>query len=694
LQIITYTTIFANVPVFREILWFFYLLFIPGVIILKLLSLKSLGVSEKILYSIGLSVAFLMFVGTTVSVLGELITKTPLSLDTLTISINIILLLMALIGSLRSTSDTSQNYQRGFLSYSLLVSLCVSLLILGSYGIFLVNSTGNNFLIILLIIAISVLVPTLLFKVKVIHSDVYPLILCIIFVCTLLFVSTGTSLVTPYFTGTSDQWVEYYAFRQTGQLWNYQNSNIPMAIANSYYAMPSVTILPTVFLILTNMDSYFLFMLLYPIVASFIAIGVYQLYKTQTDYKTAFLAAFFFIIISVGKSVGPDRQQIGELFYVLLFLVIFIKGISPIKRNVLLIVFSVALVLSHYSLAYIFLFTLFASFLILVVIDLRRTGRVNLFHSKIPFSFVIFFSTITFLWYIYVNGSAAFDPVIQMISTVSSNLNRFFDPASRGTALAGLGVIQAPSILYRISAGLFIFTEILLAIGFFTLLKRKDKNSKYTIEYKVFAFLNLAIIGANILLPNLANTFLMSRFYQITLIILAPLAILGGNALFGFLLRRRFQKFYTAGLIFIVLIPLFLFQTNLVYEISKEKSYDIPLSMYRWNIQELHEYTVSTQEVVGAQWISQFANLSNTPVYSDYIAKSGVLIAYGFTFNSHLLSGINAPSPNSLTYLSDPRLINDNNFQNSSLIPPILENQNKIYSTGSCEIYYNIIPDK
>jgi uncharacterized membrane protein len=553
-----------------------------------------------------------------------------------------------------------------------------------------VNYSGNNTFILLLILAISIIITLVFLDKEILPSNFYPLLLLIIFVCTLLFVSTSYALVTPYITGAGDQWAEYYAFRLTGHFWNAQ-----LRIDLPYYSMVSVTILPVVFSTITAMDTSFLFKLLYPLVGAFIAIGTYKLYQTQTDNKTAFLATFFLITISVGKGMGPARQQIAQLFYVLLFLIFFKKGISPLKRDVLLIIFGTALVFSHYSLTYIFLLIMLASFLIFVFLDYSKTGRIRISQTKIPLTFVIFFSTIAFSWYIFVNASATFNPLIETVNTVMSNLDQFFNPASRGTALQGLGLVQTPSIFYEISRDLFILTEFFVVFGFIGIVTRRDQASKFSIEYKTFATLNLAILAINILLPRIADTFLMQRFYQTTLIILAPLAVIGGKVICEFILKNRFKKFYTIALVFVVFIPLFLFQTNLIYEVTQDRSWNLPLSMYRWDANQLHDYIVSTQEVVGAQWISQHANLSNIAIYSDPASISNVLIAYGMVFGGkYPLTNVTVVAGKGVVYLSTLNVVygvvpSGQLLWNTSELSYIFDDLSLIYNNEQCVIYQN-----
>ena len=685
LQVATYFVVYLNIPFARMVFCFIYLLFVPGIVVLKVLSLKNLDFIEKVLFSVSLSVAFLMLIGVVLNQVGKLVVTDPLTTNTILLTINTALLATALIGYRNSTSESTQIPSRKLVNQGLLILLSISLLILGSYGIFVVNYSGSSFFLLVLIILISAIVPLAVVRGKNVPSYVYPFLLLIVFLCALLFVSSSYSLVTPYIIGNGDQWHEYYVFKLTGSFWD---SSLPYF--SPYYSMISITILPRIFSAVTSIESSFLFKVLYPIVAAFVAIGAYKLYETQTDKKTAFLATFFLIAVSIGKGMGPARQQIAELFYVLLFIILLKQDMSPVKKNVLLIVFGVGLVLSHYSLTYIFLLTLLLSCALFIVLNYGKTGRISLSQFKIPLVFVMLFSIFTFSWYVYVNGSAAFTPLVQTITTVTANLNRFFDISSRGTALVGLGVVETPSLAYLISSGLFLLTELLVVLGFVIMVSGRGKYfSKFSFEYRIFVILNVAIIGINLLLPRIADTFLMQRFYQITLILLAPLAVISGKAILGFLLKRRFQKYYVAILALLIFSPLFLFQTNFVYEVTGDQSYNISLSMHRWNATEVYGVSADAQEVFAAQWVSNYSGMSNTMLYSDYVSINQVLRAYGPAYGYDISEFAFMPTITSLVmvYVPDVDVVQTGVLFNATEILPIIEGQNVVYSNGQSQVY-------
>jgi len=692
-QIVVYFVVYANVPIARLVICFLYLMFVPGIAILKVLDLKNLDIAEKVLLSLGLSTVFLMLIGLFINEIGRLAFINPLSLNVLLLCVNTAVLLISLIVARHEGSNLPHLAQLKISEKLFSALLIISLSLLGSYGTVMVIVSGNSFLLLLLIIASSIAVSSVFLSEK-ISPKLHPWILLVISFCMIFFAS-GT-LILKYIGGVGDGPIEFYAYRltETKGFWD-SSATSSLYAWNLFptYSMLSVTILPRFFSVITGADGSLIFNLIYPFIVAFLALGVYKLCQTQTENKEAFLAAFFFFTISFGKGFGSYKQQIAQLFYILLFLLLFKKDVPPSKRKVLFIVFSAGLVVSHYALTYIFLLTILFTFFILALMERAKTGHFSIYQTKIPFTLLLIFLTITFSWYIFVNLSATFILLNEEVNTVISNLYQFFNLESRGTALQGLGFVEAPTIFHRLSIALFITTELLMVVGFFKLLTSKNKISKFSIEYTVIATINMAIIAINILLPRLADTFLMSRFYQTTLIILAPLAVLGGETIIKLIPKFNIRKFSIPLLAFTVFIPLFLFQTGFVYEVTKVRSYSFALSMYRWDDLQLYEYVLSAQEVNGAQWLSKCANVTNTFIYSDYVSRSSVLTGYGMIERGcvYYLSNTTRPASNELIYLANVNLINKGYIFNASEISPILENQNKIYSNGECEIYKGTI---
>ena len=63
IHVLFYLAIGLDLPIFRQVFVFIYLTFVPGFILLKFLKLEEVQIVDTICFSIGLSLAFSMFVG-------------------------------------------------------------------------------------------------------------------------------------------------------------------------------------------------------------------------------------------------------------------------------------------------------------------------------------------------------------------------------------------------------------------------------------------------------------------------------------------------------------------------------------------------------------------------------------------------------------------------------------------------------
>jgi len=204
----------------------------------------------------------------------------------------------------------------------------------------------------------------------------------------------------------------------------------------------------------------------------------------------------------------------------------------------------------------------------------------------------------------------------------------------------------------------------------------------------------IAFLGALIAVPGLANMMNMTRFYHILLFFLAPLCVLGGEVLAKLVSRRR-TELGASVLLLIVLVPYFLFQTGFVYEITGTQSWSVPLSEYRMNrLNLIRSYGyIDEQSVFGAQWMSKNIDIRHVQIYAD---RSSVfpLISYGMIYGGDIntLSNTTIVAPDEILYLSQlnviyGKILGKNYVWNSSEFFPLLNNMNKVYSNGGCEIY-------
>jgi uncharacterized membrane protein len=690
LQFIFYFTVVFDISIARQVIGFLYFTFIPGFLLVKLLKLDELDPIENLLLSIGLSIAFLMVGGLLINEFFFLFgVSRPLSLMPLIITFNIIVLIGGVLVYLRS--ENVKVIKGAPLRTSPFALFLVYLPILSIVGAMLANAYGNNVILLFMIIATS-----LLFIVGVLSKNLlpkmYPFAILMI-ALALLYHSSFISSHLVHFS--SDLQGEYFAFKTTenGAFWS---STVPYlgglrTNAGRINAMLSVTVLPTIYSSLLNMDSVWMFKILYPLIFSLVPLGLYQLWRKRFGSKFAFISTFLFMAQETfyTEMLGLNRQMVAEFFFVLLLIAIFNEKMKTVNKTIFFMIFSFALVTSHYGLSQIVLF--FISITLIYLVVLKRPQK------NVTTGMVVLFFVIMFLWYIYITDSAVFNSILEFGDYVFRQLGDFFNPTARGeTVLMGLGLEAPPSIWHTISRAFAYLTQAFIVIGFIRLVTKRTRTHLET-EYFVFTLLAVALLVMLILVPGLANTMNMTRFYHILLFFLAPLCVLGAEAIVNVISKRN-MELKVSVLLLLVLVPYFLFQTYFVYEVTGSDSYSVPLSKHRMNSLRLHGklgYT-DAYSVFGARWLSNNVAVGHSQIYSDYYSRGHELRGYGLVFVGYVevLSNVTEVEPSGVLYLSSLNIIEETvagsrYVWNISEIS-FLSNLNMVYSNGGSEVYKNM----
>jgi uncharacterized membrane protein len=693
LQLVFFATVLIDIPIARQVVGFLLISFVPGFIIVRLLKIDELPALETILLSVGSSIAFLMIVGLLANQLGLLAgISRPLSLMPLMIVLNVLVLILAVSVYLKGTNFRFPSLGIGLFPRVLLLSVFPILTVLGAMW---VNAYGNNLILIVLFMTVSLLFVFGLLSKKCLPPTLYPLAVLMIAI-VLLF---SSSLISKYIVNLgSDLNEEYFVFKttQNGALWVSNNSFLGSATLQRLNAMLSLTVLPTLYSNLLNIDATWTFKIIFPLILCLVPLTLYEVWKTHFDAKYAFIAAFFFMAESTfyGEVLGLARQMVGEFFFALLLLVIFNKKMSNFNKMTCFMLFSFALIVSHYALAEIFVFFIFLTFVILKVMKRPSTN--------VKVSMVLLFLVMMFAWYIYTSGSSTFNALTYYANYVYNQQTQFFNPSSRGTTvMQGLGLESAPSVWNTFSRYFAYALEGLIVIGFIALIT-KQRKSELDRGYFVVNIIAGLFLGAVVILPGLANTLNMSRFYHILLFFLAPLAIIGGETivwLFSRILKRR--PVGVSILMLIVLVPFFFFQTGFVYEVTRSNSWSLPLSMYRMSPFQLYYSLgyVSSVDVSSAEWISKNGDFLSAQLYADLPSQGSILMPYAMinpVFINILSNTTDVPRLG-IVYLSSlnvekTTVVGTNNVWNISEITPVVKNMNLIYSNGPSEIYENGAP--
>jgi uncharacterized membrane protein len=622
IHVFLYVVVFLDVPVARQVICFLYLTFVPGSVIMNLLGVRRFDSLQNVLFSVGLSIAFLMLVGSVLNWFGPLVGfSQPLLVEPLIIVIGGVTLLLASLSFVMNKSielPFPKNSKTLLLVLPLIIPLVLSII-----GAYLVNTSGNSSVLLLMIIAVLVISVASIASQRGSLSKFYAITLLIVGVA-LLFHST---LVSNYIHG-ADLHLEYYVFRST-QINAHWDPNLFSGttwrdLDNSRYnSMLSLTVLPTIYSNLLDLDATWILKIVFPLIFSFVPLGLYALFQIYFEKRIAFVSALLVVFETDFLVITTlAREMIAELFFALLFIVLLNKKIKPTVQSVCFVLFSFALVTTHYSMALIFGFLVFSSWL-LILLWKKRTSRVLK-----PTLLMLFFS-IMFLWYIYTSWSAPFNSFTLFLKYNYASLRDFFVLSSRGSeVLRGIGLEQASSLLQALSRYVAYAVEALIIIGVIAVVTKKTKR-KLDDEFVALILFTVGILAMCILLPQFALSLQMDRFFHISLLLLAPMFLLGCEAFVTLILKRK-TKVLTI-LILVILIPYFLFQSNFVYAVTGYKSWSVPLSISSMGVRP---YTtefcyVQEEDVYGATWLHNNLNDNTSRIYADAASVFDVLTSYG-----------------------------------------------------------------
>lgn len=620
-QALVCITTILDISYARQVLGFIFFLFVPGFLLLKIFKAKNFSSTEILLYSVGLSITFLMLIGFLLNELGTLnLVKEPLSTVSLFIAMNSAILLLSVFSLLRNKDYSGIDIKRINLR---IVIPCILLPLLSIIGILFINYFGNNLLSIFVIILISITAVIGLFYSKI--SSYYPLILFAIVIALLL----STVLASNYLYGDDIQG-EFYTFTATHKLsyWNPQDNHYYQQTSDN--SMLSITILPTIISNLLNIEGNWVFKIIFPLIFSLVPLGLYELYSRHWNEKVAFISVFFFVANYVYFEViiTNAKQMIAELFFVLSFLILFRKDWSnPIEKWLVLIFSFFGLVVSHYSMNYIFIFLILFAWL----------GR-HLLKNKITAlktEVVAFSACITWLWYLF-QAQGPFDKFAGVVQTAISNFAaEFFSSASRGEDIqAAIGIAARPSLLHYIGTYFYDLTALIILIGFVSLLL-KWRKGKFDSDFFLVIFLSLILLISAFVIPRFAGFLELGRLYHVLLMLLSPLFVLGVEAFYkttSNLLHKRNKIFepkknrHFGYLLLALLIPFFLFQTGVLYGVSNDPApSSISLSK---NKLEYSDWVIHESDVFSAVWLSKNGEIVNRWTFADSVSFGHVLASY------------------------------------------------------------------
>jgi uncharacterized membrane protein len=346
----------------RAIFSFIFLITVPGLLIMLMLKIREVDFWEYLVYTIGLSVAFLMFGGLFINWVLPLIgIDKPLSLMPLLISFDIFLLIFWIIALKRNNKISLEVEQPrlDFINKTFLI-IPVIFTILSILGATSLNNHGPNYLTIIVLGGIAVYVFFVVIFRNKLNKNIYPWSIVMLSLSLLL----AASLRSWYVSGV-DTNLEYYIFQliKEKQYWNVQ------LFSHAYNTCISVSILPTILSTFIKINNQYIFKLIIPMIFSLTPLAVYLFLKKFTHEILAFIAIFFFISqpTFIEWASIPIRQEIAFLFFALTLLVLFNENFNQILKNSSFVIFGFSMVVSHYTTTYLAILLFVFSYLIYFV---------------------------------------------------------------------------------------------------------------------------------------------------------------------------------------------------------------------------------------------------------------------------------------------------------------------------------------
>ncbi|MBP2146919.1 putative membrane protein [Methanofollis sp. W23] len=696
----------AGIPLLRQISGFILLTFVPGLCLLRVMGIRRpIGV-RTLVYTVGISLIFWMVLGFLINmVLPAFGIMSPLAGPFLllwTSTALVVLLIMAAVTDRRAgvvhVPGRALPPGKSLLFFTLLP-------LLTGLGVYAKEIWGTNLVLIGVVLVIAC-IPIVIGAWRDAPREIYGLAIFSIALSLLL----HTALISGHIWGWDINEELYFGTlaAQHG-LWDH-------TLYSNVNAMLSIVMLIPLYSGVCAITPVWVLKLIYPFFFSLVPLGLYAAYRQQTSPLTAFFGAFFFVSFYVFfiEMVQLARQQIAELFLVLIILVFLDHALDRPHRAFLMGLFAFGLVTSHYGLTYLFLLTLIPSVILLLIAERDAVGRTvkgilgwwthfsPVLTGKgvrvISISFVMLFCAFILSWYFFTSEAAALRAAAEIGENVLSSLQEelFTTDTSQGLHII-LSPTQTPlhelyKILQLISQGLIVLG--LLSIPVFALLK-----SRFSKDYYALSIMFLGLCIAGIALPYFSSALNTSRLYQISLIFISPFFVFGAMVVVGFI-TRLFRKDWNGAaitwgrtLIALFLAVFFLFNTGFIFEIAN----DGPTSP---SLSELKEYPIfSEPEVVGASWLVAATDdqaRKDRYLYGDDISW---LVVRGFAaMNSWMISaeGTHAPE-DSYLFFGDQNLRDRSVTATTSLkavrmpvhlpLDQIILGRGKIYDAGTATAF-------
>ena len=733
--ILTDLFVVLDIPILRQFSGFIFLTFVPGFLILAILKLDKLGMVEKIVLSVGLSISFVMLFGLLVNYLSLAVGYTkPLSTFPMLTSFGIATIILAAFAYRRNKDITLSFPRLGLTVREKLLLITPSLFpLLSIIGMRLMNTTDNNFLLMLLLL----LIPAYVIFIAVYQSKVperlYPAFTYLIGISILLLLSLRSNHILG-----ADILESYYIFQTTldQMYWS-----IPTpSLLNS---LLSISLLPSIYQIFIRINPEYLYKLFFPVLCSVLPLVVYVIARKYVGSFYAFLTSFLLMSqVAFLWTAGDAHTVLAILFCALAIMVHFHDGINEFAGRLFFLVFAVSSVVTHYSTTYVFFFMLLSTWIgtqVLYWIHLRWKGRTASTQSittgtELNDSFpsdklvnrtiqdpthmadkgtsssarrgtsmtiILLFFVVIFLWHSQITG-AAFDNAVNLIFRTLKSMNESFLIETKGSEVRGaFGQMDLPTIPQQMRFYFHWLTVIFILVGGLSIAVRYKRavaypysehikatflESKFELEYFAMSAACGFILTSAVVLPYISATYNMERTYFQSLTVLSPYFVICGMMIARWLRIRPYL------IILPILIPFFMSVTGTTYQL-----FNVPASIVLNSTGTEYEHIyISDEESSAAKWLAQ--NYRGSTVYTDYAQGPRILASQGGisrfrTRESVIAEYRRGNNIDGYIYLFYPAVVKGEapltSYAHMDIValPELLATRNELYTNESVEIY-------
>jgi len=630
-----------HIPLVREVSGFLFLTLIPGYMILRILRVHKIDRVEALLYAVGLSLFYVMITGFFMNMIYPLIgIERPISLKPFLVAFNVTyLLLLGLAYGRDKDHIISYNNENNSTTIPVkhVVLILAFLLILFStiLGTIVGAIYHKNTLLVVTLVIISFI--PILVEYKKMSSHLYPYMLWIISLSLLY----HYSLFSHSIVGT-DIFSEYY-FSKSVELHGVINYNsLPNAPLKTAL---SILILPNVYHFLLDLSLTDIFKLIYPLLFSFVALEFYSLYSIvfdvndKTSNMLTFFSVFFMISVFSYYSVMPGvaRQEIAELFFGMLLLVIFNSHLSKNKREILAIIFLFCIAISHYTWGVIMLYSLIIGEIVILVI---KALKKNIVIGFVGIKLVTYLAVLEYLLYAYIGNGITLKTFFEHLNGIILGL------LLRGNITLPY-TTSSVGFLHIIYRGLYIFALLLIPIGFlYALLTTLSFNNllPIRIRYLILSIPFMIFLGIS-LSPRVGVMGVgYVRGMHISSLLLAPYVILGLNLISLWLSRflKRLIK-HKMSVISLFLTIFIMFNSGVMFEILHDPyPNSVPLSLYSEQVNIMSRAYLRAKvptyyEIFSAKWLFNH-RAHELPIYATYYdLRVPALESYGMIYHTNVI---------------------------------------------------------